>query len=368
MVHEPPGGSADFIGDGDATTNEHYEQCCEDAAKLYDALERGHIYYESKVRVHQRGDVRTHAGRLLAVTREMLGKREATTEMIAVLLFSARGVDEYPNKLRAFFDEFIRHPALDLPKELARSCRVRLPWFNRWARDYHQSGGVDIPWADDQVIRSGLSALVDNFLASLCSVNEVIELLERGVMHFFKTVINSQKERPTVDPQVVAERVAAPDGPDSEPSRDPVQITGELWYRLSQTFDDTNPVWRPANAWLTAALIDLGCDPLPEPAISSLARCPGAGRELEKHRARYIDVPSDPVDRTGLPRDSRVRLRVALAALADLLELGAPIRLHDRTYLKHKRAVRIVRDMLRAYRNELAQRAAAAQEHTHEDE
>ena len=230
---------------------------------------------------------------------------------------------------------------------------MSISWFNQWAQDYHQAGGVEIPWADDQLARTGLSLLCDNFLSNVSDVNEIIALLEKGVMHFFKVVVESQKPQRTIDPQAISAHASAPTETAGGIGYDYEKITAELWRRLLSAFE--KPAWHPKEAWLTAAIIDLGLEPLPQEAQESLKRCPTASQELAKHYRKYIRPSADTADPMRLPRDNRTRVRVALAALADLLALGTPIQLHDRNYQKHRRAVRLVRSIAHAHRLDLAE-------------
>ena len=322
------------------------QECLGHARSVVEALCVGMPEYRNHCKATHLENPNSFPSMLLRVWEEKLARREEMELAIAVGFGSARTIDEYPNKLKTFLNDFISHDSLDLPARVAKSCGISPSWFNQWARDHHLGTGLDTRAEGMQ--RSGFLVVIEDYLSSCGDINDIIALFTKGLMHFFKTAVKAKLSTLTL-----AEGEDAPPAPLPRQAPYGVPFPDEdlLSRMAAEAANRTTP--RTKLAFLTSALIDMGVTPLPMAIEDSLRRSPKALEILKKHYDLRIHQEGEEFDPRHLPSDGRVRLKAALAALGDLLELTQPVRVHDKYYQRHKQIVRAMRGVCQAHEREL---------------
>ena len=315
------------------------------ARKVAAALGRGRVKYNGHV-----GDKRLNPDgfpwRLNEAYDRML---ESDLEAsLFVMLLRARRVEEYPSQLMPLFDRwFIQHPTLRLIDQLQKTTRITRGKLIKIATDAFNGGEIDVPFVDEQLPATGLRESTHRFLQNEPDIDEVIRLIERGVLYFFKQVAEAQVEIPTValseEPQ---DRSLF--GTEARDLAMGLQVASDQIFELACEHLARRVPTGQEPGWATASMIDLGCARLPCAAQAVLERCDRAQTILSEHRERLIRVQQvDGSALPGLPVDRRIRLQAALAVVADTLRLEAVPLVHDRHYQKHKRYLREITALLR---------------------
>ena len=220
------------------------------ARKVLDALERGLDWYRSRLRPDHLDPASPQGRRARALVESvehMLQHREELERELTASIASTTAGDRLPEALHPVFDRLIRDAGAELPRALAQSCRVPLRWFADSAR-LAQSGEPPGAYQDEQLMTTGLAFVTRLFLQSRSDVNDVLRLLEKGPMHFFKEAVRSQVQssyhlRASAD----AEALPSPADPDFDYER----LFSTLYSYLSERFAG-NPAYHPKEAWLTA--------------------------------------------------------------------------------------------------------------------